>query len=80
MEGQRPRRDPLNANGGKVGGAATASTVKKKGAALGRLATPTLTGYAFQGWFTGKVKGKKVTASTKATKAITLYAHWKRAR
>jgi uncharacterized repeat protein (TIGR02543 family) len=54
--------------------------VKKKGAALGRLATPTLTGYAFQGWFTGKVKGKKVTASTKATKAITLYAHWKRAR
>jgi uncharacterized repeat protein (TIGR02543 family) len=67
----------LNANGGKVGKAATASVVKKRGAAVGRLATPTRTGYAFQGWFTGKAKGTKVTAKTKATRNITLYAHWK---
>ncbi|MDR1014538.1 MAG: leucine-rich repeat protein [Coriobacteriales bacterium] len=67
----------LNANGGKVGKAATASVVKKKGAALGRLATPTRTGYTFQGWFTGKVKGTKVTAKTAVAKSVTYYAHWK---
>jgi uncharacterized repeat protein (TIGR02543 family) len=67
----------LNANGGKVGGAATVSVVKAKGAAVGRLATPTLTGYAFQGWFTGKAKGTKVTAKTRVTKNVTYYAHWK---
>jgi uncharacterized repeat protein (TIGR02543 family) len=67
----------LNANGGKVGGAATASVVKAKGKAVGRLATPTRTGYSFLGWFTGKVKGTKVTAKTKATRNVTLYAHWK---
>jgi uncharacterized repeat protein (TIGR02543 family) len=67
----------LNANGGKVGKAATASVVRTKGAAIGRLATPTRTGYDFLGWYTGKVKGTKVTAKTKATKTVTLYAHWK---
>jgi uncharacterized repeat protein (TIGR02543 family) len=67
----------LNANGGKVGKAATASMVKAKGAAMGRLATPKRTGYTFQGWFTGKVKGTRVTVATKATRSVTLYAHWK---
>jgi uncharacterized repeat protein (TIGR02543 family) len=67
----------LNANGGRVGKAASASVVRTKGAALGRLATPTRTGYTFQGWFTAKAKGTKVAAKTKATKNVTLYAHWK---
>jgi uncharacterized repeat protein (TIGR02543 family) len=66
----------LNANGGKVGGAATATVVKAKGAAVGRLATPTLTGYAFQGWFTGKAKGTKVTAKARVVKNVTYWAHW----
>jgi uncharacterized repeat protein (TIGR02543 family) len=66
----------LNAAGGKVGGAATASVVKAKGTAVGRLATPTLTGYAFQGWFTGKAKGTKVTTKTRVSKNVTYWAHW----
>jgi uncharacterized repeat protein (TIGR02543 family) len=67
----------LDANGGKVGKAATASVVRSKGKAMGRLATPTRAGYSFLGWFTGKVKGTRVTAATKATRSVTLYAHWK---
>jgi uncharacterized repeat protein (TIGR02543 family) len=67
----------LNANGGKVGKAATASVVRAKGAAIGRLATPVRAGYSFLGWHTGKMKGTKVTAKAKATRNITLYAHWK---
>jgi uncharacterized repeat protein (TIGR02543 family) len=67
----------LNANGGKVGKAATASVVKKKGAAVGRLATPTRTGYDFLGWFTGKAKGTKVTARTTVSRNVTYYAHWR---
>jgi uncharacterized repeat protein (TIGR02543 family) len=70
----------LDANGGKVGKAATASVVRTKGKAVGRLATPVRTGYSFLGWYTGKVKGTKVTAATKATRNFTLYAHWKKAR
>jgi uncharacterized repeat protein (TIGR02543 family) len=70
----------LNANGGKVGGKASASVKRAYNSKLGKLATPKRTGYKFLGWYTGKVKGKKVTAGTKVTKAVTLYAHWRRAR
>jgi uncharacterized repeat protein (TIGR02543 family) len=41
---------------------------------------PSRAGHTFLGWYTGKVKGTKVTAGTKVTKAVTLYAHWKRVR
>jgi uncharacterized repeat protein (TIGR02543 family) len=68
----------LNANGGKLGKASTTSLKKTHNAKFGKLATPKRTGYTFQGWYTGKVKGTKVTASTKVTRAVTLYAHWKR--
>ncbi|MDR1013684.1 MAG: InlB B-repeat-containing protein [Coriobacteriales bacterium] len=44
------------------------------------LATPKRAGYKFDGWYTGKAKGTKVTAGTKVTRAVTLYAHWKRVR
>ncbi|MDR1013510.1 MAG: InlB B-repeat-containing protein [Coriobacteriales bacterium] len=67
----------LNANGGKVGKTATASVVKKKGAAVGTLAKPVRTGYDFLGWYTGKAKGTKVTARTAVTRNVTCYAHWK---
>ncbi|MDR1013677.1 MAG: InlB B-repeat-containing protein [Coriobacteriales bacterium] len=67
----------LDANGGKVGKSARASLVRTKGAAIGKLATPKRTGYTFRGWFTGKAKGTRVTAATKATRSVILYAHWK---
>lgn len=48
------------------------------GQAYGELPTPTLTGYAFDGWYTEKTGGTKVTADTIATVLAnqTLYAHW----
>jgi uncharacterized repeat protein (TIGR02543 family) len=70
----------LNANGGKVAGKASASLKKTHDSKLGKLATPKRTGYQFLGWYTSKSGGKKVTSATKVTKAVTLYAHWKRVR
>jgi uncharacterized repeat protein (TIGR02543 family) len=67
----------LNANGGKLGRAATASVARAKGATLGRLATPARSGYDFQGWYTAKSGGKKVAAGTKVTRNVTYWAHWK---
>lgn len=51
----------------------------KKNSTYGALPTPTRSGYDFDGWYTAKEKGSKVTAKTKVTtsKAHTLYAHWK---
>ena len=51
----------------------------KKNSTYGALPTPTRNGYDFDGWYTAKEKGSKVTAKTKVTtdKAHTLYAHWK---
>ena len=53
--------------------------VVKKNSTYGALPTPTRSGYDFDGWYTAKEKGSKVTAKTKVTssKAHTLYAHWK---
>lgn len=45
------------------------------------LPSPTRKGYRFDGWYTEKYVGAKVTASSKTTKVLpgtTLYAHWKR--
>lgn len=45
----------------------------------GELATASLTGYDFLGWFTDPVSGEKVTSDTKyntSTSPRTLYAHW----
>ena len=38
---------------------------------------PTYTGYTFQGWFTAKTGGTKVTVLDASTKGKTLYAQWK---
>lgn len=48
------------------------------GQPYGELPTPTRTGYAFNGWYTEKTGGTKVTADTVATVLAnqTLYAHW----
>ena len=58
---------------------ATLSTASKKvnpGSAIGTLPTPKYSGYYFQGWYTAKTGGKKITTSTKPSKNMTLYAHW----
>ncbi|MBR3136686.1 MAG: InlB B-repeat-containing protein, partial [Clostridia bacterium] len=66
----------LNPNGGSV--SPTTKTVTY-GKAYGTMPTPTRTGYAFDGWYTAKTGGKKVTASTVcyASGNYTLYARWK---
>jgi uncharacterized repeat protein (TIGR02543 family) len=66
-----------NANGGKVVGKAVASTKRNHDASIGKLPTPKKAGYSFLGWYSGKVKGKKVTTKTKIRKDVTYYAHWK---
>ena len=38
---------------------------------------PTYSGYTFQGWFTAKTGGTKVTVLDASTKGKTLYAQWK---
>lgn len=64
----------FNANGGSV---STTSKSVTKGNDIGSMPTPTRTGYSFQGWYTSSSGGSKVTSSTKATKSMTVYAHWK---
>lgn len=50
-------------------------SVKKK-AKLKTLPKVVRSGYQFSGWYTAKTKGKKVSASTKVTKNLKLYARW----
>jgi uncharacterized repeat protein (TIGR02543 family) len=47
-----------------------------KGKPVEVLPEPTREGYSFAGWYTKKAGGTKVTASTRFTKATTLYARW----
>ena len=68
----------FDANGGAGGQYINAISVIP-GETYGKLpAGPTRAGYTFDGWYTAKSGGTKVTASTKVTKtsAHTLYAHW----
>ena len=64
-----------NANGGSV---STSGKTVWYDNPYGDLATPTRTGYTFDGWYTAQTGGTKVTnASTvKTTANHTLYAHW----
>ena len=43
----------------------------------GELCETTLENYVFDGWYTAKSGGTKVTKDTEVTKNITVYAHWK---
>ncbi len=47
------------------------------GQAIGTLPTPTKKGSSFDGWYTQKDGGTKVTEDYIVTDNITLYAHWK---
>ena len=67
----------FNANGGKVNGQETATQqTDKTGKLTAALPTPTRDGYTFNGWFTAKEGGTKITADTKFTENTTLYAQW----
>lgn len=65
----------LDPNGGEC---SKSSVSVKYASAYGSLPTPTRKGYVFQGWFTAKTSGKKVTDTTNvdSTKNHTLYAQW----
>lgn len=65
----------FNANGGTVATKSKTVTINSK---LGKLPIPRRNGYTFTGWYTAKSKGKKVSTSTRVTKKLTLYAHWKK--
>jgi len=68
----------FNANGGKVGTKSKKLATKKT---YGTLPKPTRSGYTFEGWFTAKKGGKKVSKTTKMpAKNVVVYAQWKKQR
>lgn len=60
-------------NGGQ--GSTVAKKIKKN-AKLGTLPKVKRNGYTFDGWYTAKTKGTKVSVNTKVTRNLNLYAHW----
>lgn len=62
-----------NANGGSV---SPTSKTLNDGATYGNLPTPTRSGYTFNGWYTSKDGGSKVSSSTTIKSNTTIYAHW----
>ncbi|MDO5346501.1 MAG: InlB B-repeat-containing protein [Lachnospiraceae bacterium] len=65
----------FNANGGK---SSRSQVTVDYGSSIGTLPTASRSGYSFQGWYTKKSGGTKVSSSYKVKKATTLYAHWKK--
>lgn len=65
-------------NGGKVDPASKTLVYGEKYSRLAKLPTPSRTGYIFDGWYTAKTGGTKITDNTVVTetKDHTLYAHW----
>ncbi len=63
----------LNGNGGE-----SSSVTVYYGSNYGVLPTPTRSGYIFDGWYTGKTDGVRITESTIVSESpsYTLYAHW----
>ena len=64
----------LNANGGKVSPASLKVASGKT--YYSSLPTPTRSGYKFNGWYTSRNGGVKITSTSKATANCTIYAHW----
>ncbi len=62
------------------GGTACAPSTKQvnTGNPWGELCTPTYKGYKFNGWFTAKTGGSKVTNETVANGDLTVYAQWRK--
>ena len=68
-----------NANGGKIGTKKTTVTNVNKGSKIAKLVTtPKRSGYTFQGWFSKKSGGKKISKNTVPTKKVTYYAQWEK--
>ena len=68
----------FNANRGKIGTKSKKLATKKS---YGTLPKPTRSGYTFEGWFTKKSGGKKVSKTTKmVAKNTVIYAQWKKNR
>ena len=63
----------FDANGGSC---ATASKKVAKATAVGTLPTPTREGYTFDGWYTARDGGIKLTSSFVISASCTVYAHW----
>ena len=63
----------FDANGGSV---TPASGTTNEDSNLSSLPTPVRTGYAFQGWYTEKTGGIKVTTATVFKTDTTVYAQW----
>jgi uncharacterized repeat protein (TIGR02543 family) len=63
----------FNSNGGSV----VANKTVKDGQTVGTLPTPTRAYYAFDGWWSAKTGGTKITAATVVTAPVAYYAHWK---
>ena len=75
VDGSKKFRLSLDANGGTVPVAATRAAY---GDRVGVLPVPAWTGHVFDGWYTAREGGVRVTADARMTVAadITLYAHW----
>lgn len=58
------------------GTVSTASKQVTAGSAIGSLPTPTRTYYTWDGWYTAKTGGVKITTGYVPTANITVYAHW----
>ncbi|MCL2116716.1 MAG: InlB B-repeat-containing protein [Methanobrevibacter sp.] len=68
-----------NANNGKIGSRKVVTSTVKKGSKINKLiSTPKRSGYIFEGWYSKKNGGKKISQNIKITKSTTLYAHWKK--
>ena len=52
------------------------SITKNYNEEIGTLPSTQRTGYTFDGWYTSKTGGNKITENTKVTSDITYYAHW----
>ena len=65
----------FDANGGNV---SPQTRTVMSDSTVGALPTPTLNGYAFDGWWTAKSGGAQISPSTKVTSNVTYYAHWVR--
>ena len=64
----------FDANGGTP---SESTKTVESGTAIGALPTPTRTGYMFDGWYTSRDGGSKVTENVIVTKDVTYYAHWR---
>ena len=63
----------LDSNGGNL---SILSLVTNDSGYLATLPSPIYEGYTFDGWFTAKIGGDKVTTETHFADNITIFAHW----